>query len=344
MDGSGGVTEPSVVRPTRAFYELYGPQQIEAILTSLEEHRELPRQYGYFGRGAEHWDRYTQRLWHEPGDNTPVLSARLLRSCQGIIDDHVRGSSAVDVLDLGVGNGFPVRATLAHLIDDLGLAVRYVGIDLSATMLELAESNFRSWFGERLTFAGHLQDLADPSLSGLIRRARTRRRPGIALLLGGTLSNLRSPEATLRAIRNGLGGRGKDIFALSTKLDSIESRTYFDFSATGQTGSGLDDQDRLVLDLLNISAHDYVARNRFDESRLMRSISARLTNPLRLVVDLEGHERSLSFEAGEEIVVWHFHHQDLPGVEGQLADAGFALVRSFLPEDETYVLAVAAPA
>jgi uncharacterized SAM-dependent methyltransferase len=336
------VADPVVVRPSRAFYELYGPRQIEAILTSLEEHRELPRQYGYFGRGSEHWDRYTRRLWHEPGDNAPVLSARLLRSCQGIIDEHVSGSDEVDVLDLGVGNGLPVRATLAHLVD-LGLGVHYVGIDLSATMLELAESNLRAWFGDRLTFTGHLQDLADPSLGALIRRERTPHRPGIALLLGGTLSNLRSPETTLRAIKNGLGGRGKNILALSTKLDSPESRTYFDFSATGQTGTGLDDQDRFVLDLLNISAHHYVARNRFDESRLMRSISARLTDPVRLVVDVKGHEHSLSFAAGEEIVVWHFRHQDLLGVEDQLTDAGFAMIRSFLPEEETYVLAVAAP-
>jgi hypothetical protein len=75
-------------------------------------------------------------------------------------------------------------------------------------------------------------------------------------------------------------------------------------------GTGLFDQDRCVLDPLNVSAEDYV---------------------------------TCGSMPGEEIVVWRGQHQHRREVEEQLADTGFTLRQRFVTEDENYLLSVAAP-
>ena len=58
-----------VITPKPEFYDLFSPEQIYEIITNLEIHREIPRQYSYFNGGAGHWDLYAQRLAAEETPN-----------------------------------------------------------------------------------------------------------------------------------------------------------------------------------------------------------------------------------------------------------------------------------
>src|SRR5688572_32840018 len=46
------------VRPSKKFYELYGPEQIFDMFSHIDAHRSLPLQYTYFNGGAHMWDEY----------------------------------------------------------------------------------------------------------------------------------------------------------------------------------------------------------------------------------------------------------------------------------------------
>ena len=58
-----------LVTPMAEFYELYSPRQVLDIVSNLDVHREIPRQYNYFDGGANYWDAYVQRLYHERSSN-----------------------------------------------------------------------------------------------------------------------------------------------------------------------------------------------------------------------------------------------------------------------------------
>src|SRR6266702_2637814 len=51
-----------VVTPKPEFYDLYTSRQILDIISNLNIHHEIPRQYNYMDGGADNWDSWLQRL------------------------------------------------------------------------------------------------------------------------------------------------------------------------------------------------------------------------------------------------------------------------------------------
>src|SRR6266545_2689539 len=113
------------VSPTKKFYEMYDQKQILDIISSLTIHHEIPLQYTYVNGGADYWDQYAKRLISEQTPNLLVRTLELLDVSSDNIDRLVSGRSKVNVVDLGPGNGLPIRPTLARLLEQ-GKLKRYI--------------------------------------------------------------------------------------------------------------------------------------------------------------------------------------------------------------------------
>src|ERR1017187_2880403 len=58
-----------VATPTKYFYDLYSPRQIHDIISNLQIHHEIPRQYNYIDGGASNWDQYATALAQDSEPN-----------------------------------------------------------------------------------------------------------------------------------------------------------------------------------------------------------------------------------------------------------------------------------
>jgi uncharacterized SAM-dependent methyltransferase len=291
------------ITPKKIFYELYEPKQILDIISSFTIHHESPLQYTYVNGGAEDWDRYAHRLIDEQEPNILTRTTEFLELNAGAIDSQLNGHKKINVVDLGPGNGLPVRALLERLLKE-GRLNRYIAIDISQDMLDILEQNIKRWFGGKIRYEGYTRDISyerfNDILDGELADEST---ANLVLFLGGTLANFRAPDQILQTINNSLGLN--DLLIYTGYLDTPKTRRYFDY----YTSDGkLPIQDGLIVNLLNIDESLYDVQLQFDEVERARSISIRPRVDLSIKVDLANGVRQLNLLKEESILIWRHRH------------------------------------
>ncbi|HSX28156.1 MAG TPA: L-histidine N(alpha)-methyltransferase [Candidatus Saccharimonadales bacterium] len=325
------------VKPTPEFYKLYSKKQILDIIANIDIHREIPLQYSYFDGGSEYWDKFTQRLLEESGPNVLKSTIELLRLDRGYIDMLLKDFKDVNVIDLGVGNGLSVRETIAHL-HNKKLLKRYTGIDLSREMLDLAKHNIDEWFDGQVTFEPTIRDISYDRFEDLTEPLSDSRAPtaNVILLLGGTLTNLRTPNHALEVINSSMGKN--DLLIYAKKLDTEKSRRYFDFNL--EYKQHLAPNHKLILDYLNIDESLYEIEQLFDQERKERLVRVRVKVDLSINIEIESFQRQVQLKKGEPILVWRAKHQTALEVINQFDSHGFNLLHATKSPDQEYLLTI----
>lgn len=331
------------VTPTKKFYELYSLTQAMDIASNIETYHEIPLKYSYFDGGAAYWEQYMQRVAHEPTLNMLTGTNKLIELSESYINSLLNGSQRVNVIDLGVGDAQPAKSLLAHFLDK-GVLGRYIGIDLSETMLELAERNVTMWFGDRVKMEIHVRDIATDSFNDLFldQYFDTPDKPiNLILFFGGTLTNFRAPTEVLQVIRRSMGKN--DLLLYNKKLDTPKTRQYFDFSGgdEAQKPAPLSPKGRFMLDLLNINPDCYEVEQLFDEYKRERIIRIRLKMALSLRFKFAEGERTVDLDKDETILVWRALHQNALEVIEQFDQSGFRTLHTGTTKDGEYFLSIA---
>lgn len=324
------------VTPKEKFYSLYNQKQIFDIISNIDKYREIPIQYSYFNSGAERWNSYTQHLLDSNTPNSLTNTRELLSLNFDYIDDLLQGHSHVNIIDIGPGNALPVKEILEHFVSK-GMLKRYIGIDISTDMLNIAESNIKAWFGDKVRFEGHVRDIVYERFDDLLApesfSPEAETTANLVLFLGGTLSNLREPNQPLATIHDSLGKN--DILMFSKKLDTMSSRRYFEIAAPGNLAIDL------VPNLLNIDPSYYTIEQFFNEDKMARYVQAKLSVALAIEFQLNGQQRVIELNKGDSILLWRAVHQNFVGAIDQFDTTGFKLLQALRSKDQEYLLIVA---
>ncbi len=328
------------VTPQPEFYKLYNQKQLFDIVSSLDIYREIPRQYNYFDGGANYWDKYANRLAAETHPNVLTSTLKLLDMNQNALDDIVSSYKRVNVVDIGVGNALPVKRFLAHLLKR-GVLGRYVALDISDKMLDIAKNNIQQWFDGRVAFEGHVLDVNYERFTDVLATEylgeNARNTVNLILVLGGTLGNLRSQDAALQAIHDSMGRN--DLFMHSMKLDTAASRRYFDFNIEAGVSS-LAPNHRFIFDLLNIDPSLYDVEMGFDEKQKERYIRIRLKVALAITFKFDQGDRTVEFNKDDAILLWRYWHQSAMDVINQFDQNGFDVMQAAQTKDREYLLTI----
>jgi uncharacterized SAM-dependent methyltransferase len=331
-----------VVSPKPEFYQLFTKHQLLDIISSLDVYREIPRQYNYFDGGAGYWDKYAWRLASEQTSNSLNQAVKLLAINQDYIDELLASYKRVNVIDVGAGNALPVKAFLERLIAK-GAMGRYVAIDISTKMLEIAQHNIEDWFDGRVSFEGRQLDINYDRFTDLlaeeyITKESTTDAVNLVLVLGGTLCNLRSPEGALQIIQSSMGRN--DLFVQTLKLDTANSRRFFDFNTKSGVAT-LSPNHRFIFDLMNIDESFYDVETGFAESEHMRYIRVRLKVALSVVFEFKEGTRVIELDKGDTILLWRsWQYRDID-IVSQLDRNGFSIDQLSQTEDHEYMLTIA---
>ncbi|HEY8999173.1 MAG TPA: L-histidine N(alpha)-methyltransferase [Candidatus Saccharimonadales bacterium] len=329
-----------VITPKPEFYKFYNPAQIYDILTNIEIHHEIPRQYNYFDGGAHAWDAYVKRLASEETSNIFNRGVELLNDSYYYIDNAIGERKRVNIIDLGGGNAMPARSLIAHLIKQ-GVMGRYVDLDISKEMLAIARKNIDKWFGDTVAFEGYETDINYDRFANILAEEylgpNSEDTINIVLFLGMMLANLRTPDGALRVIHDSLGLN--DLLVYTNKLDTPTTRRFFDFNVR-EDEPVLPPIHRLVIDLLNIDKSMYDLDLGYDSARKERYERIRFNTAVTIQFDFAEGSRSLDLNKGDSILVWRARQQGALDVIHQFDRNDFYMLHSSQTDDQEYILTV----
>lgn len=328
------------ISPRDKFYDIYNEHQIYDIVANLEIHHEIPRQYNYFNGGASHWDVYAERLTQEEEPNLVNSTIKLLDVNKGYIDSLLATYKTVNVIDVGVGNAYPVKGLLGDLLNQ-GKLGRYVALDISPHMLEIAKKNVEKWFDGQVQMEAYEHDINYDRFSDLLIHEYTKPDAkdtvNLILLLGGTLSNMRTPDAGYKVIHDSMGIN--DLLIHTTKLDTEATRRYFDFDLKpGETN--LAAIHGLVVDLLNIQRSYYTVEMGYDPVRKQRFEQIRLNVALDIKFRFKQGEYVVRLDKGDAILTWRGLQQNAAEVTEQFTKNDLYILHSSQTNNREYILTV----
>lgn len=329
-----------IVKPPLKFYSHFSEKQILDIVSNLDIHREIPRQYNYMDGGAHSWDKYTHRLQKEEGGNILKKTIQLVDENAQAIDRLLNGCKKVNIIDLGVGNALPVRATLSRLLDK-NILNRYIAIDISSEMLHIAQHNIEEWFDGKVNFEGYARDFAYDRFDDLLVNDMLRKDAdttiNLVLMLGGTLSNFRSQYDVLKVVYSSMGRR--DLLVYTDKTDAEATRRYFDFH-TNPGVISLSPIHRFIFDSLDIDESFYEVEMGYDSRHRERYVRIKLKVAITIELKTNGIERKVDLNKGDTILLWRAKHLTPLEIITQFKNAGLTLLQASTTKDRQYLLTI----
>jgi len=326
------------ITPKPEFYKLFNDRQVLDIISNLTVHKEIPHKYSYVDNGADAWDSWVTGLAHDDTPNMIHNSLNLVSDSLHSIDSLLDSGEKVNVIDLGVGNAIPVKDLVGHLLKK-DVLNRYIAIDISQKMLDIAEKNLKSWYGDDFSYEGYVRDFSYQYFDDLIVKDQLNDQDhkvvNLVLLFDATPLNFRDPADALRVIYGSLAER--DLLVFTYKPDTEASRKYFDFGSDKEK-PGLPLKERHIPDLLNIDSSLYDVETGFNEKKRMRYIRIRLNTTIEIKFKFANTIRKVVLEKGETILLWRIWHQT--GIEtiNEFEKAGFMLLRANMTKDRERML------
>ena len=208
-------------------------------------------------------------------------------------------------------------------------------------MLEVAEKNIKSWFGNSINFEGHTLDIDHDRFGNLLAneyiKSDSDSTTNLILFLGGTIANFKKPAAILQVIHDSMGVN--DFFVHHQTLDTVAGRHYFDFNHATPNFS-LAPIHRYIFDLLNIDDTLYELDMGFDGILNERYIKVNLKIALSIQFTFDGGERIISFNKGDSILLWRHRHQNIVEMVQMLRESEFMTLQTSQATDQQSVLTI----
>jgi len=333
------------VRPTKEFYEVYNERQIIDIISNLEINREIPHKYAYFNGGAHYFDLYINRVIQEDNPITVKRTIEALDFNEEYIFSLFKNNEKVNIVDIGPGNGVPVKKFAEKLIK-LGKLRKYIGVDISPEMLKIAEKNFYEWFGSLFPFEGHVRDINIDSIQELLFKnthiSDTEELSCINVIfyLGSTIENQRKYDESLHTIKSSMGK--SDILFLGQLLDTDKTKVHLNFSPRDKMSKNSDIELLItVLDLLNIKQDCYEVERYYDHNEKARIISINLKLDIDIIFETRDFKQTVGLKTGDNIVIYRHNQHNSIEVINSLNDIGFDLMQASLSYDGEQILVIA---
>jgi uncharacterized SAM-dependent methyltransferase len=330
------------VTPKKDFYNIYNDHQIIDIIKNIELYREIPLTYIYFGKGAKKWDEYYKRNL-EHGLNVACSDPdEIFQFNKEYLFSYLKQNAItkVNLIDIGCGNAFPLK----NLVNDFlerKLLRKYIALDASIDILQIAKQNLISWFGQTFPFEQYLVDINTDYVSDLLFNNTVddeKNVINIIFFVGGTIENQHSYDQPLRIIKDSM--RPKDLFILHHRLDSPKFRLKFSFDLkknSFKTNNDLLDVN-ILLNLLNIQDSYYDVERVYDEMQNARLIKAVFKYDIDLTILIKDIKKQIYFQKGESLIFFRFNHHNLNQVIHKLNDIEFSILQLIHSVDEQDVM------
>lgn len=190
-------------------------RQEAELVTAIQGRGEVPLKFAYLGEGASNWDKIAGQ--REEGGGINSAEGKLLEKR---IDDFISTLSSekgVNIIDIGCGNGYPVFPVLKKFIDN-NIKFRYVPLDISQEMLDLAVKNVEEEFPNTES-KELLMDFELGQFSDTTYELKKDGSVNLMLFLGSTLGNHSDLNRVLSNFRDSMSS--KDYMIVGVELTNL---------------------------------------------------------------------------------------------------------------------------
>lgn len=311
--------------------DIINKQQEIELFTSIDGRAEIPVKYIYFGKGAENWDR-VYKAGSLSKDSIVSEQGRLLHSRINEILNVALKADKMNLIDIGCGNGMPAIPILEELMAR-GITIRYVPIDISRKMIELATANVKGKIKgievksieldfERGNFSDFIYDLKSSGYSNFM------------LFLGNTLGNQQDTHRVLSNFRDSMSS--SDFLLIGNQLTNVirveKILGHYAYSELGEIVYNLPK-------LIGIDEKNTLYKESWNEKMSRVEIRLVLKKEARVNIGKE----SLSMEKGEMLLVLISKKFTELSFSQLISEVGFRTALSMTSEDGSYILSLIQP-
>jgi uncharacterized SAM-dependent methyltransferase len=331
------------ISPRPEFYEIFNETQVIDIASNLEIFGEFPHKYTYFNGGADYWDNYVLRTLDEKMSNTVTNTFNLLSLNKEYLFSLVSKYKKVNLVDIGVGNAYPVKDLLTGLLEK-NLLGKYIGIDISPNMLDIAKANVKKWYGDSIDFRPYVLDISNSLIRDLLYEENVDYSEGevvnVVCYLGSSIENMEVHDHSLENIRKSL--QINDILIIGRTLDSDSGKMFFDFSEKTETVSDekTDNRWKWFIDALGLTEESYKYEMLYDEGLKSRIGQILLTKDVNIKFNTPRFKKVLKFNKGERIITWRHRHHTYKQIIEEMVVGGFDVLQTSTSMDRAQILLI----
>ena len=329
-----------ILRPSKRFYELFTKAQAVEIINTLEKYHKFSWHYSYFGDGAEYWDKYLHELYGAGSGNLITNTIETLELNFSYLDAIIRPYKHVNIVNVCLGNNIAIRSTLEY-IHKSGKLKRFIGIDISPSVLEVSERNIQEWFKGTISMEKHRMDIRYDRFHGILAENTygddASDTINLVFFIAGPIANFQDPGALLKTLRESMNK--DDVLLITDKRDTEAAHGFFDFNIKSDAAL-LSFRHRMLPELLGIEESFYDAEQVFDEHAHDRYVQIRLKVAISIEFVLEKYKKTIELQRGDVLRVWTAH--DVPDRESVLLlnKAGFSVLQAGQSTDQELLLTV----
>lgn len=330
------------IYPSNVFYDLFSEKQIIEIATSIEESLEIPYKYCHLGKGAQIWDEYVNRVLVEKDTASIKRTLKGFHQNLEYINSLIESYDKVNIIDIGVGNGKHIQPLLDFLIQK-NLLRKYIGLDISYEMIEIAFSNYKKWYGNNILLEYKLIDINNDQFLDI---TQTNSNPAdasekivnIVVYVGSCIENQKTYEQSLQTIHESLGKN--DIFILGHILDNEKMRAHLYFSEKEKLHNSDLEFEVYMLDLLNMTPDTYDLSRYFDDSEKARIINAKLNVDIILSIKTKNFQKDIKLYSKDNLIVFRHNHHTSSEAYEILSKLKFNIMSISISEDGNQIMII----
>lgn len=330
------------VSPTDKFYEIFNEDQIIDIVNNIKIHHEIPHKYAYFDGSASFWDTYVKNGFEKSVQQT----IDIINFQKDYLYSILKKYDQINLVDIGPGNGAPVKDLLNFLIEKK-LLRKYIAIDYSPEILNITEKNLKEWISKDLPFEGHIKDITTDNFQELLFRnthltgTDNGKCANLLIFVGSTIENQLQYDQSLLTIRQSMGENDFFILGQSVLENDRNHSINLGFSASSTSKKNADlEQELVTLDLLNIDEDHFEVERKYDDNTKSKTIAIKMLIDLEIEIQTKTFKETLKLSKNDRIVIYRHNYHTSKEVINRLSKIGFKFIQgtSSIEGDQLIVL------
>jgi len=290
---------PVVFNVPKKFYEIFQEDDLVEIITDLKFKRQIKLKYNYFADGALGWNDF----YFE----SPITQK--INSLKNLILDNllyfVQNNQLVNIVDIGPGNGYPVKDWLQKL-NDLKILNSYICVDISQEINNLVEKNMHEWFPTMPVYK-YQADIEQTDIakylikSKLNENVEPNRISNIVLLLGNTFCNFIDRVEVLKNLTRSMDVNDLLVISYTNDIDINKVVHNYIASKVAHRHVGW------IAKMLGFDYGDKYLTTTYDSQLNARVKNLNLTKDYLLRFKLFDRDIEINFSKGESINLWRHY-------------------------------------
>ncbi len=310
--------QPKVIEVPDEFYKIFNEDEIVEIINDLRFKRQIKLKYNYYSDGAQGWSDF----YFESPITKIINDLKLL-----ILDNllyFVSSSNLLNIIDVGPGNGYPVKEWLERL-HKTEILNKYVAVDISSDINDLVEKNVKSWF-PNIRFAKYRADIEQMDIAKVLIESKMheelhpRNISNIVLLLGNTFCNFNDRIEVLKNFVRSMDINDLLVFSYTNDIDSNKIVHNYIASKTSHRHVGW------IAKMLDLNYGDKYITTTYDSKINARVKFLTLNKDYIINFKIFNQTVPVKLRKGETINLWKHHLISEELLKKQFDEVGLELV------------------